>query len=179
MSRAYNKILPFVIVSLGGEMVYILDQRLRSQDIAKDRAVKVLQDIIKSMLSPQFVEELFRPQPMYTLKSTKQIFERLAHSSIMKLNATSMQKLFDLMLMGFKYQMQQCCQPKELFYVALKHLTTMAEMVKGTQALDYLNNTTDQLKKLVKTYSTFDYIYTKQEIFKFFQEKHIKVSLFI
>lgn len=39
---------------------------------------------------------------MYTMVSTKQIFEKLAHSSIMKLNATSMQKLFDLMLMGFK-----------------------------------------------------------------------------
>jgi hypothetical protein len=40
---------------------------------------------------------------MYTMQSTKQIFEKLAHSSIMKLNATSMQKLFDLMLMGVKY----------------------------------------------------------------------------
>jgi len=55
------------------------------------------------MLAPKFVEELFRPQPMYTLQNTREIFERLAHSSIMKLNATSMQKLFDLMLMGFKY----------------------------------------------------------------------------
>lgn len=55
------------------------------------------------MLAPKFVDELFRPQAMYTVQSSKEIFEKLAHSSIMKLNTTSMQKLFDLMLMGFKY----------------------------------------------------------------------------
>jgi hypothetical protein len=105
MQRANLNTLPFVILNLGGEMIYILDQRLRSQDIDKDRALKVLSDIVKSMLSESFQLELFRPQAMYSMNSIKQIFQKLAHSSIMKLNATSMSKLFDLMLMGFKYQM--------------------------------------------------------------------------
>ena len=103
MSKASLNVLPFVILNLGGEMIYILDQRLRSQDIDKDRALKVLSDIVKSMLSESFQVELFRPQAMYSMNSIKQIFQKLAHSSIMKLNATSMSKLFDLMLMGFKY----------------------------------------------------------------------------
>ena len=60
MSRAINNILPFVIINLGGEMVYILEQRLRSQDITADKSQKVLQDIISSMLAPKFIEELFR-----------------------------------------------------------------------------------------------------------------------
>jgi len=47
--------------------------------------------------------------------STRQIFEKLAHSSIMKLNATSMSKLFDLMLMGFKYQVLSVTSPDELY----------------------------------------------------------------
>ena len=41
---------------------------------------------------------------MYPMASIRKIFEKLAHSSIMKLNAASMNKLFDLMLMGYKYQ---------------------------------------------------------------------------
>jgi hypothetical protein len=61
MSKAYNQVLPFIILNLGGEMVYILEQRLRSQDINRERSQKVLQDIIKSMLAPKFVDELFRP----------------------------------------------------------------------------------------------------------------------
>ena len=85
-------------------MIYILDQRLRAQEIGNERSQKVLQDVVKTMLSKKFVEELFRAQEMYSMVSTRQIFEKLAHSSIMKLNATSMGKLFDLMLMGMKYQ---------------------------------------------------------------------------
>ena len=99
--------LPFIILVLGGEMIYILDQRLRSQDVPKDKSIKVLSDIVRSMLSSNFVNELFRPQNMYSMTSCKQIFQKLAHSSIMKLNETSMSKLFDLMLMGMKYQVQQ------------------------------------------------------------------------
>lgn len=74
MQRANLNTLPFVILNLGGEMIYILDQRLRSQDIEKDRALKVLSDIVKSMLSESFQQELFRPQAMYSMNSIKQIF---------------------------------------------------------------------------------------------------------
>lgn len=61
MSQAYLTVLPFVILNLGGEMVYILDQRLRAQEIGQDRSQKVLQDVVKTMFSKKFVEELFRP----------------------------------------------------------------------------------------------------------------------
>ena len=63
------------------------------------------------------------------MSSIRKIFEKLAHSSIMKLNAASMNKLFDLMLMGFKYQVLQCCQAEEITHVTIKHLKTMHSMV--------------------------------------------------
>ena len=34
------KTLPLLFINLGGEMLYILDQRLRAQNIAKDKASK-------------------------------------------------------------------------------------------------------------------------------------------
>jgi hypothetical protein len=120
------------------------------------------------MISPKFVQELFRSQPMYTMQSAKQIFEKLAHSSIMKLNKTSMQKLFDLMLMGFKWQMQSCCKPVEIYHVTMKHLTTMMEMVPNSQAAEYLENTANRLKALCESFTHYDYIMTRQEIYKFF-----------
>ena len=134
MTSAYQTMLPFVVLNLGSEMVYILDQRLRSQDVSSERSTKVLDDIVRSMLANKFVEELFRPQPMYTITATKQIFKKLAHSSIMKLNETSMQKLFDLMVMGLKYQMQMTVQPEELYHITMKHLNTMQDLVSGTAA---------------------------------------------
>ena len=44
------------------------------------------------MYNPKFVTELFRSQDVYSIHSTRQIFDRLAHSSIMRLNESSMDK---------------------------------------------------------------------------------------
>ena len=131
---------PYLIINLGGEMVFILDQRLRSQNVSPEKSQKVLQDIIKEMFSDKYVNEVFKPQHMYTLIETRQIFVKLAHSSIMRLNESSMQKLFDLMLMGFKLQTVQSCYPEEIFYVTLQHLNVMQSMIdKNCPAQGMLN----------------------------------------
>ena len=96
--------MPLVVVNMGGEMVYILAQRLTAQNVPADKSKRVLQDVIRTMYNKMFIEELFRPQDVYSMQATRQIFDRLAHSSIMRLNESSMDKLFDLMAMGFKYQ---------------------------------------------------------------------------
>ena len=77
----------------------------------------VLSDVVKTMYNPKFVSELFKPQEMYSNASIKKIFERLAHSSIMRLNESSMAKLYDLMAMGFKYQAVACASPDMLLQV--------------------------------------------------------------
>jgi hypothetical protein len=53
--------MPFVIVNLGGEMLYILEQRLRAQSIPPEKAVKVLHDVVKTMFSSKFVAEVWAP----------------------------------------------------------------------------------------------------------------------
>ena len=42
------------------------------------------------MYNKKFIAALFSPQPVYTNKSVRQVFDRLAHSSIMRLNENSM-----------------------------------------------------------------------------------------
>ena len=64
-----------------------------------------------SALCGQFIRELFKPQEMYTSSSTREIFNKLAHSSIMRLNESSMDKLYDLMTMGFKHQVRRGDDP--------------------------------------------------------------------
>jgi hypothetical protein len=110
--------MPLTVINLGGEMMYILEQRLIAQNIpqvyvvsmmlsfvhlcqcvtthsrehAQDKAVKVITDIVRTMFNPKFVDELFKPQELYSSTSTRQIFDRIAHSSIMRLSESSMDK---------------------------------------------------------------------------------------
>ena len=44
------------------------------------------------MYNTKFIAELFRCQQIYSMQATRQIFDRLAHSSIMRLNESSMDK---------------------------------------------------------------------------------------
>jgi len=105
-----------LIINMGGEMIYILEQRLNAQSIPSDKATRgmpcraksrvgptqprprtlysvVLHDVVRTMYSPRFIGELFRSQEMYSVEATRQIFDRLAHSSIMRLNKASMDKV--------------------------------------------------------------------------------------
>ena len=57
---------------------------LTEESDARARAFAVLQDVVRTMYNPKFIAELFRGQDVYSMQSTRQIFDRLAHSSIMR-----------------------------------------------------------------------------------------------
>jgi hypothetical protein len=79
--------MPWIVLNLGGEMIYVLEQRLKAQAVPPGKAARVLQDVAATLLDRSFLEEkLFVPQETYSLPSTRKIFERLAHSSIMRLS---------------------------------------------------------------------------------------------
>jgi len=61
MSSAYYTVLPFIIINLGGEMIYILEQRLREQDLDPPKRTKVLEEILQNMFANKVVIEIFRP----------------------------------------------------------------------------------------------------------------------
>jgi hypothetical protein len=169
--------MPIVVINMGVEMLYILEQRLSTQNMPESKLRRVLGDVIRSMFNESFIEELFKPQVVYSAESTRQIFDRLAHSSIMKLNKVlitttclaegerkragsswgvtrgvfapacvfykmfsptniswthaaaflfssknSMDKLYDLMVMEFKFQVLSCVSPDEIYAVTARHL---------------------------------------------------------
>lgn len=52
-----------------------------------------MNDIITTMFNKKFLEELFKPQELYSKKALRTVFDRLAHASIMRLNQASMDKV--------------------------------------------------------------------------------------
>lgn len=53
----------------------------------------VMNDIITTMFNKKFMEELFKPQELYSKKALRTVYDRLAHASIMRLNQASMDKV--------------------------------------------------------------------------------------
>ena len=173
--------MPILIVNMGGEMVYILEQRLEAQKIPDSKGQKVLQDVVRTMYYPRFIEELFKPQEMYSTQSTRQIFDRLAHSSIMRLNESSMDKLFDLMAMGFKYQLISCTTTEEILKVTMNHLEALKGIV-GDSAPELLELLEECCRMMRTTYDRMppsELNALRQTLCAFFQDRRVKVSLFL
>eukprot|EP00357_Protocruzia_adherens_P022794 CAMPEP_0115005502 /NCGR_PEP_ID=MMETSP0216-20121206/19909_1 /TAXON_ID=223996 /ORGANISM="Protocruzia adherens, Strain Boccale" /LENGTH=386 /DNA_ID=CAMNT_0002371839 /DNA_START=85 /DNA_END=1245 /DNA_ORIENTATION=+ len=172
--------MPMIIICMGGEMIYILEQRLKAQNVTSEKSAKVLQDVIKSMFASKVVEEFFRPQELFTMQSIRHIFEKLAHCSIMRLNKTSMNKLFDLMSMGIKHQTLACKCPEELYKVTQNHIDTLEEIVTTNKdALQLIQETRALTVDRYKGMTSYQFYCIKQQLAKFFQDKHTRVSLFL
>ena len=118
----FNKVNPILILNMGGEMVYVLYQRLRAQKISEEKSVRVLNDVISKIFEKEFINSLYTESKAFTLKHIKSIFVKIAHCSIMKLNEASMGKLFDLMVMGIKYQLVASKSPFDIYYVSFEIL---------------------------------------------------------
>jgi Organic solute transport protein 1 len=142
--------------------------------VAEDKSKKVLQDVVRAMYSSLFIQELFKPQEVYSVSSTKQIFEKLAHSSIMRLNKSSMDKLFDLMTMGFKYQLVQSHCPQQYLHVTLNHLESLKLLVDSHSVGELVQTALDKTLETYTPLTIGQWMHVKQTLMKFVHGKRIK-----
>ncbi|CAM9846146.1 unnamed protein product, partial [Hapterophycus canaliculatus] len=96
----------------------------------------------------------------------------------MRLNESSMNKLFDLITMGLKYQqVLSCAQPQQLLQVSLNHLETLKKMVPSQAGrIDTVIETTIAAYRHL---DTFGWIQLRQRLLETFQGRRVKISLFL
>ncbi|KAK7072230.1 Protein oscp1 [Halocaridina rubra] len=171
--------LPLQFLNLGGEMMYIIDQRLRAQNIPPEKAAKVRNDIIGIMLNRRFVEELFKPQELYSRSALRTVFDKLAHGSVMRLNTPSMDKLFDLMVMAVKQQVLICPQPGDLLLITLNHLDAIRYYASAPPVLAQVEATVHLFRKIYCNMSLGELADVRRALLEFVQDIHIRVSVFL
>lgn len=72
----------------------------------------------------------------------------------MRLNSTSMDKLFDLMTMGVKYQILCSAHPYDMLQASLNHFDAMRDMVKtNASAVKLVDSAMD---RLIQTFAVYD-----------------------
>ncbi|XP_039275383.1 protein OSCP1 [Nilaparvata lugens] len=171
--------LPLIFLNLGGEMLYVLDQRLKAQKIQTDKARKVLNDIAGIMLNQRFLDELFKPQEIYNRKALCTLFHDLAHASIMRLNEASMSKLYDLMTMAFKQQMVFATEPRDIILVTLNHLDNIRYLITAPSIHKQLDSA---YFLVIKTYGQMSFgelQRVRYNILNFLQDTRVRVSIFL
>ncbi|XP_017887176.1 protein OSCP1 [Ceratina calcarata] len=125
---------PILYLNLGGEMLYVLRQRLKAQRICTDKTTQVLDDVSAALLNPKILSSVFGGKPLPGIPVLRSTLECVVLSSIMKLDKNSMNKLFDLMTMMVKYQLTAATGPVEVVLLTLNHTDAMRDMVSNPNA---------------------------------------------
>jgi len=120
---------PLIVLNMGSEMVYILQQRLKAQKIATDKACRVLMDTVSALFELKMIESTFRAQATFSSPSVRELFHRITHCSIMRLNDESMDKLYDLMMMGLKVQLIRSRDSYELIESTLHRIDNIHSII--------------------------------------------------
>lgn len=153
----------FLLVNLGCEMLYVVDQRLKAQEIGVEKSTQgklcnqknlifkhflaVMRETTSVLLDPNFLERAMvgaeELKTLLTADYCKFILRDIACSSLMRLDEQSMGKLWDLMTMIFKWQLFLSKYPQHLLEITFRHLDGVSNLypeVKKTILVDYTKN---------------------------------------
>lgn len=67
--------------------------RINHLSVSVPSSFIVMNDIVGNMFSKAFMDELLKPQQLYSHRTLKTVLTRLAHASIMRLNQASMDRV--------------------------------------------------------------------------------------
>ncbi|KAK6025860.1 hypothetical protein OSTOST_08225 [Ostertagia ostertagi] len=159
---------------MAGEMIYILEQRIKNQkNISEEKGDLVLHDIISQTLKQKYLHEIFKPQHMFSRRHMRAMFERLAHSSIMRLSESSMEKLFDLDTHDDKV-------PDPILTVTMNHLSGMKRIAKQEDDIhDLIRNAHAMFLMLYGPVPISEWSLIRYQMLNFFQDCRVKVSVLL
>jgi len=179
---------PLIVLNMGSEMVYILQQRLKAQKIATDKACRVLMDTVSALFELKMIESTFRAQATFSSPSVRELFHRITHCSIMRLNDESMDKLYDLMMMGLKVQLIRSRDSYELIESTLHRIDNIHSIIDSkcascSEHSNLLGVIQCVRRRVIRTYfesiSSSKLLVVRKRLFQWVQDRKIKVSILL
>ncbi|CAH2092769.1 unnamed protein product [Euphydryas editha] len=167
---------PFIVINLGCEMIYVIDQRLKTQKVPLEKSERVLTDIVNVLLHPKLLDELFIPQPAATHAVIRQLLQDISATSIMKLDDYSMSKLWDLMTMIFKWQISVATN-QNIFDISRRHLRNVAALMPQYFPKDIFENALKKFDIIAQKFTDDDYNCLCSALIIWFSEYHAKISV--
>jgi hypothetical protein len=90
-----------------------------------------------------------------------------------------MDKLFDLMSMGFKKQVISCHAPHQMIHTTIVHLESLKTIVRDPAMTEHIQSCEDKFVKVFASLSNGQWMLLQQSLLCFLQGRKIKVSLFL
>lgn len=198
------KVNSWLLINLGCEMLYIIDQRLNAQSIEKDKAAQgknveglkffksyliilnlknilVLRDVTNALLSPNFftyVATTFSDE-IISLAQARILLTDIACCSLMRLDVHSLDKLIDLMIMIFKWQFFLISKPDDLLGLTLRHLHGVCRLMPEKSKMIIIDQANQYLYGSWSELNEEQKFSIVRKLNKFLAPHNVRISLLI
>uniref|UniRef100_A0A182N3X1 Uncharacterized protein n=1 Tax=Anopheles dirus TaxID=7168 RepID=A0A182N3X1_9DIPT len=171
-----------IILNLGCEMLYVIDQRLKAQSIPLDKSAQVLREITEVLLDPKFLHYIATAyqQSMLTVQQCRVLLTDIACCSLMRLDISSMDKLWDLMVMIFKWQMFITNKNAQMLLdLTFRHLDGIGRLIPEMRKQILIDNVKKSLIELWDPLCEDEQIIVHRKVYKWLKPYNTKISILI
>ncbi|XP_062557086.1 protein OSCP1 isoform X2 [Armigeres subalbatus] len=172
----------FIILNLGCEMLYVIDQRLKAQAIPLDKSAQVLREITEVLLDPKFLHYISTAYQhnMLTVQQTRILLTDIACCSLMRLDVNSMDKLWDLMIMIFKWQMNLTNKSAQILMdLTFRHLDGIGRLIPEMRKQILIDNVKKSLIEMWEPLCEDDQTIVHRRVYKWLKPYTTKISILI
>ncbi|GLI64987.1 hypothetical protein VaNZ11_008412 [Volvox africanus] len=165
------------------ESTFVIHARLSAQNISKESGRKALVALADGVFSQGFLNEIFTSQQPMAMSILRGVIEVKVNQGNMKITGSSMDKLFDLVVSMFKYQVVRSWKPEQLIEITNRHLSEVLDILESYDCSRTTLNMVMDAQIRVK--ATFDKAGAgelhriRQALLRVLQEQRIKVSVLI
>ncbi|XP_044589413.1 protein OSCP1 [Cotesia glomerata] len=170
---------PLIYFNMGGEMLYVLQQRLKAQKINSRKTSTVLDDITAAFVDPKIISAIFTDSPISSLSWIRSTLEKIALCSIMRLDQDSMNKLFDLMMMMVKFQLSTATGPREIILLTLNHVDGLRNMISRNGIHEKVNVVHELIIKKYGKLTCNEIWETRNECLDLLEDINVRVSILL
>ncbi|XP_035903319.1 uncharacterized protein LOC118508027 [Anopheles stephensi] len=171
-----------IILNLGCEMLYVIDQRLKAQSIPLDKSAQVLREITEVLLDPKFLHYIATAyqQSMLTVQQCRVLLTDIACCSLMRLDISSMDKLWDLMVMIFKWQMFITNKNAQMLLdLTFRHLDGIGRLIPEMRKQILIDNVKKSLLELWEPLCEDEQTIVHRKVYKWLKPYNTKISILI
>ena len=153
-------------------MMFVLLTRMKAQKVDMEKCKVYLKqmEIADSLISfisylKKHLQIIFsNPKSpfLFLLSSTtsfyqSELFNKIINS-IIKMDSSSMEKLFYLILMTFKKQIFSCSSPLEIYSITINHMRELMKLTKDPQAKKLIEISINYFREVFQGYSFIQYL---------------------
>lgn len=143
----------------------------------------VLRDLTNVLLDPKLIVQLLNPHPCQGILTAQQcriLLTDIACCSLMRLDMTSMDKLWDLMVMLLKWQLQLIHDnPNRLLELTFRHMDGIGKLMPEMKKTILIDNTKRALIELWDTYNEADKVEVVAKLDNWMKPFNVKISILI